>query len=71
MQKDQKYSIYATLVGPNQEVDWADSLVAFVVYYHAVFHKKQTAKDAVALMNNAAGLENVFGHSLGFGLDYK
>jgi hypothetical protein len=70
LQKDQNYSIYSTLVGPNKEVDWADSLVAFVVFYHAIFNKNQTAKDAVLLMNKAAGLENVFEHSLGFGLDY-
>jgi hypothetical protein len=50
----------SVLVGPNRDVAWPDALTAFVSFYHLTIVKRLTADEAVAGMNNAAGLEGVF-----------
>lgn len=50
----------SVLVGPNRAVTWADSLTAFVSFYHLTLIKRLTADEAVAGMNHAAGLDGIF-----------
>ena len=51
---------YMTLVGPTEEVDWADSLLAYSTYYHNLIYKNSSTLDAVARMNQSAGLTDIF-----------
>ena len=44
-----------SVVGPEKEVSWPDSLTAFIVFFHLMFHKHSGARDAVASMNRACG----------------
>jgi hypothetical protein len=46
------------LVGPTEDVDWADSLTAFVTFYHQLFYKDALVTDAVAAMNIAGGVSS-------------
>jgi len=48
------------VVGPSHDVSWADSLTAFVTFFHQMIEKNKNAEDAVRIMNDAAGLTNVF-----------
>lgn len=48
-----------SLVGPTSDVEWADSLVAFIVFYHSLIYKRSTILEAVERMNNSCGI-NVF-----------
>ncbi|WP_179340047.1 hypothetical protein [Winogradskyella ludwigii] len=61
---------YLQLVGPNVAVDWADSLIAFMTFYHLMFYKSEviTAFEIVEKMNIAAGLKDIFEISGGSGL---
>ena len=67
IQGDLKDHKYVCLVGPIDKVDWSDSLIAFTTFYHQIFYKHKTAKDAILNMNSAAGLENIFQISMGSG----
>jgi hypothetical protein len=49
-----------SLVGPTKVVNWSDSLVAFIVFYHNLIFKRSMLIDAVEKMNNAAGLNEIF-----------
>ena len=46
-----------SLVGPTSEIDWGDSLVAFVVFYHSLIYKRSRILEAVDKMNMATGLD--------------
>ena len=48
------------VVGPAEPVTWSDSLTAFVTFYHLNLVKDVPAQAAVSVMNQAAGLTNVF-----------
>lgn len=48
------------VVGPNETVEWSDSLTAFITFYHLNLIKSIPAQDAVKIMNKAAGLNGVF-----------
>ncbi|QDT27716.1 hypothetical protein Enr10x_30360 [Gimesia panareensis] len=48
------------IVGPTESVSWSDSLTAFVTFYHLNLTKHVPAQKAVKVMNDAAGLTNVF-----------
>lgn len=48
------------IVGPAEEVSWSDSLTAFVTFYHLNLTKHVPAQQAVKIMNDAAGLTDVF-----------
>jgi hypothetical protein len=49
-----------SVVGPQKEVEWSDSLTAFVVFFHLMMQKRFGIKEAVASMNRAAGVVDVF-----------
>jgi hypothetical protein len=51
------------IVGPDQPVEWADALTAFITYYHLLLSKKTGMPEAVRVMNEAAGLPDVFKYS--------
>ncbi len=48
------------VVGPLETVLWTDSLTAYVVFYHLHITKEMHVELAVAAMNQAAGLQDVF-----------
>ncbi len=48
------------IVGPAEKVSWSDSLTAFVTFYHLNLTKHIPAQQAVKIMNEAAGLTDVF-----------
>ncbi|MCW4001535.1 MAG: hypothetical protein NWE93_14995 [Candidatus Bathyarchaeota archaeon] len=68
IQGDLSDNKYVCLVGPSTSVDWSDSLIAFVTFYHQVFYKNKTASEAITNMNAASGLNNIFQISNGSGL---
>jgi hypothetical protein len=51
---------FYSLVGPTEEVEWADSLVAFVTFYHNLVFKRSTIMDAIKKMNIASGLNDIY-----------
>jgi len=51
-------SPYTTVLGPTRAVNWSDSLIAFATYYHLTIHKDANWREAVVLMNYAAGAAN-------------
>ena len=44
-----------TLVGPISDIEWADSLIAFIVYYHSLLYKRSFITEAVKRMNLSIG----------------
>jgi len=46
-----------SLVGPTIDIEWADSLVAFIVFYHSLIYKRGTILEAVERMNKACGID--------------
>jgi hypothetical protein len=58
---------YFFTVGPIDAVNWSDSLIAFMTFYHHIFHGKSKALIAVKNMNTAAGLNDIFKISSGYG----
>ena len=48
---------FHTVVGPMHGVDWRDSLVAFVTFYHLVITREMQPNAAEDAMNSAAGLK--------------
>lgn len=64
-------SLYSTLVGPIESVNWSDSLLAFATYYHNTIHKTNTIRVAVDVMNKSAGLKNIFQVDAAKGLGIK
>lgn len=46
------------LVGPTEDVEWPDSLTAFVTFYHQLFYKHALVSHAVEAMNRAAGISS-------------
>lgn len=51
---------YAALVGPKINIDWSDSLTAFITLYHHITQKYTPLYEAVDIMNIAAGLRDEF-----------
>ncbi len=47
---------FYALVGPVEKVNWDDSKVAFVIFYHLVARRNWEVEDAVFAMNLAAGV---------------
>tara|TARA_R110001592_G_C12867817_1_gene723458 strand:+ start:71 stop:718 length:648 start_codon:yes stop_codon:yes gene_type:complete len=66
-----KENKYTSLIGPIDAVDWSDSLIAFMTFYHNIIHKKNKARQSVEKMNLAAGLNNIFKISMGYGMIIK
>jgi hypothetical protein len=48
------------IVGPERKVDWEDSLTAFVAFFHLFNRKRIGLREAVAAMNRASGVTDVF-----------
>lgn len=48
------------VVGPVERISWSDSLTAFVTFYHLNLTKHVPAQQAVKVMNDAAGVTDVF-----------
>lgn len=44
-----------SLVGPISEIEWADSLTAFIVFYHSLIYKRNFIPEAIKRMNIAIG----------------
>ena len=44
------------LVGSEDDVEWPDALTAFITFYHQLFYKDVLVPEAVASMNQAAGV---------------
>ncbi len=44
-----------SLVGPNDDIGWTDSLTAWIVFYHLVLSKAAPPPDVLGIMNQAAG----------------
>jgi hypothetical protein len=71
IQGDLKENKYTSLIGPVEAVDWSDSLIAYMTLYHNIIHKRIGALKAVEKMNLAAGLDNIFQISMGYGMIVK
>jgi hypothetical protein len=56
----EQFNPFSVLVGPIDNIDWSDSLVAYVAYYHNLMYKRTFLKEAVIRMNIAAGLDKTF-----------
>lgn len=63
-------SKYVVLIGPVEAVDWSDSLIAFMTFYHNIIYKGYKQKESVKRMNLAAGLNEIFQESLGYRIKY-
>lgn len=61
-------NLYTATIGPIEKVDWSDSLIAYITFYHQVFYKAKKAIHAIEIMNNAAGLNDIFKVSTGNGI---
>lgn len=48
---------FHTLVGPRSDVDWPDTLVAFITFYHHFITHNREPDAIVKAMNSAAGFE--------------
>jgi len=51
---------FQATVGPSADIEWADSLTAFITFYHQCIYKGNSTAEAVGIMNVSAGLDNVF-----------
>jgi len=51
---------YTALIGPTESVGWADSLLAFSIFFHNTILKKTGLATALKNMNETVGLDNVF-----------
>jgi len=67
MKNHDDISPFSIFVGQNDDVEWADSLIAFSTYYHLVMKKKEVINwpQAVKIMNFSAGVADVFSYKLG------
>ena len=64
-------SPYTALIGPTESVEWADSLLAFSIFFHNVILKKTGTTTALKNMNEIVGLGNVFQADGGKGMVIK
>lgn len=64
-------SPYSGLIGPIQPIEWADSLIAFSIFYHNTIIKKRGVLTALRNMNELIGLENIFQADPGKGMTLK
>lgn len=64
-------SPYTALIGPTDSVEWADSLLAFSIFFHNVIIKKTGTTTALENMNKTVGLDNVFQADGGKGMAIK
>lgn len=51
---------YQCVVGPTIDIDWSDSLTAFITFYHLANFKNKSFDEAVKHMNASAGLIDEF-----------
>lgn len=51
---------YQCVVGPNTDIDWSDSLTAFITFYHLTNLKQKSFEEAIKQMNLSAGLIDDF-----------
>ena len=51
---------YQCVVGPGTDIDWSDSLTAFITFYHLTNFKEKSFDEAVKIMNLSAGLVDDF-----------
>lgn len=51
---------YQCVVGPTVDIDWSDSLTAFITFYHLTNFKNKSFDEAVKQMNLSAGLNDEF-----------
>ena len=61
---------FYSLIGPTEKVDWVDSLVAFVTFYHNLVYKRSTIMDSLSRMNTASGT-NTFKNFLDIRLNHE
>lgn len=61
-------SLYTALIGPVEEIEWSDALLAYSTFYHNIILKKIGLPKAIENMNLVVGLENVFQFDLGKGM---
>lgn len=66
-----KENKFSSIIGPTDSVEWSDSLLAFMTFYHQIFYKRVKAIKAIEIMNIAAGLDNIFRIELGIGIIHK
>jgi len=64
-------SPYTALIGPTEPVEWADSLLAYSIFFHNAILKKTGTTKALKNMNETVGLDNVFRADGGKGLILK
>lgn len=51
---------FQAIVGPTADIEWADSLTAFIAFYHNANYKSKSFKESVRLMNISAGIQDIF-----------
>ena len=51
---------FQAIVGPTEDIEWSDSLTAFIVFYHLTNNKTLSLEEAVSIMNRASHLNNIF-----------
>jgi hypothetical protein len=61
-------SPFTALIGPTRPIEWADSLIAFSIFYHNIVLKKLGIKVALKNMNEFIGDETVFQSDLAKGM---
>lgn len=71
LQGESEGNKFSTMVGPKDSIEWIDSLLAFMSFYHQIIYKKNTAENAVSIMNTITGLNDMFQLKLGEGLELK
>jgi hypothetical protein len=64
---EENCSTYTVLIGPETPVEWADSLLAYSIFYHNIIYKVTGHKTALENMNNVIGTD-VFKADPGTGL---
>jgi hypothetical protein len=67
---EENCTTYTALIGPENPVEWADSLLAYSIYYHNAIYKSTGQKIALSNMNTAIGID-VFKSDPGTGLEMK
>ncbi|HEX7870704.1 MAG TPA: hypothetical protein VF455_11395 [Chryseobacterium sp.] len=57
---EQKTCPFQAVVGPTDDIEWSDSMTAFIVFYHLSNNKQLSLDKAVNQMNNSSHLSNIF-----------
>ena len=54
---NEQFNPFWSLVGPKLDIEWADSLIGYLVFYHSLIYKRTFITEAVKRMNLAIGSE--------------